>query len=144
MKQDKVVAVVIDTYKSQKLLNLATRMIEKCSFIQDIYLIGSIPISNINFIKIDNIIIGSGTLFIEQKFIFNGSKCGHIEDIIVDNMYRNKGYGKMLVEHLIKCAIVQKCYKIVLSCSDDVQEFYTKCGFEKRGNNMSMLLDKMI
>jgi len=99
---------------------------------------------SVHVLKIDNIIIGSGTLFIEQKFIFNGSKCGHIEDIIVDNMYRNKGYGKMLVEHLIKCAIVQKCYKIVLSCSDDVQEFYTKCGFEKRGNNMSMLLDKMI
>ena len=32
-------------------------------------------------------IIGSTTLFIEQKFIHNGGKVGHIEDVVVSKEY---------------------------------------------------------
>ena len=38
-------------------------------------------------IEYDNIIIASGTLLIEQKFINNCGKVGHIEDIVVDGGY---------------------------------------------------------
>jgi len=46
----------------------------------------------------NNKIVGSITLIIEQKFIYNLGKIGHIEDVFVDNNYRNKGIGSDLIK----------------------------------------------
>ena len=46
-------------------------------------------------------IVGSGTLLIENKIIHNFKNVAHIEDIVVDKNSRGKGYGKILINHLI-------------------------------------------
>ena len=83
--------------------------------------------------EIDGIIIGT-------KFIFNISYVGHIEDIFIDEKYRNMNIGKKLVEHCVNIAKNKECYKIICVCLDDVKNFYLKCGFELRGNFMSKLI----
>lgn len=82
-------------------------------------------------------IIGCGTIIIEPKFIHNLSYVGHIEDIVIDNNYRGKGYGKILIDHLCDLGIMKGCYKIILDCSDENVLFYEKCGFKRKGNEMA-------
>ena len=57
----------------------------------------------IKVILIDNKIVASGTLFIEQKIIHGMAKVGHIEDIVVDNNCRGKGLGKRVVILVLLC-----------------------------------------
>ena len=82
--------------------------------------------------EIDNKIVASGTLLIEQKIIRNFGKVGHIEDIVVDNKYNGHGIGKKLLEELKKYAKNNNCYKVILDCRDEVINFYEKCGFSKK------------
>ena len=84
-----------------------------------------------------NNIIASGTLLIENKIIHNISKVAHIEDIVTDNKFRGKGYGKMMIEYLIEKAKEHQVYKIILNCSDENIKFYEKCGFELKSNQMA-------
>ena len=84
-----------------------------------------------------NNIIASGTLLIENKIIHNMGKVAHIEDIVTDNKFRGKGYGKMMIEYLIEKAKEHQVYKIILNCSDENIKFYEKCGFELKSNQMA-------
>ena len=81
-------------------------------------------------------IIGTGTILFEQKFIHNISLYSHIEDIIIKKEYRGYGYGKKLIEHLIKVCKQNNCYKILLDCESKLEYFYEKCGFENKGSQM--------
>ena len=90
--------------------------------------------------EIDGKIIGTVKLMIETKFIFNISYVAHIEDIFIDENYRNLNIGKKLVKHCINIAKNKNCYKIICVCLDNVKKFYLKCDFELRGNFMSQLL----
>ncbi len=81
-------------------------------------------------------IIGATTLFIEQKFIHDGGKVGHIEDVVVRQGYQGKGVGKMIVTALLKHAEKKGCYKTILDCTDDLIPFYNKIGFKKHSNAM--------
>ncbi|KAK2079404.1 hypothetical protein QBZ16_003095 [Prototheca wickerhamii] len=38
-------------------------------------------------------VVGSASLVIEQKFLRNGGKCGHIEDVVVDSACRGHRLG---------------------------------------------------
>lgn len=96
--------------------------------------------SEIWIIEIDNKIIASATIIFEYKFIFDISCLAHIEDVIVDINYRRKGYGKILINYLTKIAKNNNCYKITLDCNDTNINFYNACDFEKRGNQMCLLL----
>lgn len=40
-------------------------------------------------------IIATGTLVIEKKFTHNTGKVGHIEDVVVDVLYRKQKLGSM-------------------------------------------------
>lgn len=91
-------------------------------------------------IEVDGIIIGSGTICYEYKFIRNISKVAHIEDIIIGENYRGKNYGTLLIDHLIKIAQNSNCYKIILNCSDNLEGFYAKSGLIKTGICMSLYL----
>ena len=96
-----------------------------------------------NFIyiyKLNNKIIGSIKLIIETKFIFNISNVAHIEDVIVDEKYRNLGIGKKLINKCMEESKKNNCYKIIAVCSEDNKQFYIKCGLEHRGCFMSKLL----
>lgn len=86
----------------------------------------------------NNDVIGTGTMFIENKVIHNFGKVAHIEDVVIDNKYRGKGLGKILINFLTEKAITEKCYKIILDCNEKNKIFYEKCGFKSNGYNMSI------
>ena len=81
-------------------------------------------------------IIGSTTLFIEQKFIHNGGKVGHIEDVVVSKEYEGRGIGFKLVNSLLEKARVMNCYKTILDCQDELIPFYERIGFKQESNQM--------
>lgn len=79
-------------------------------------------------------IVGSTTLLIETKFIHNGGKVGHIEDVVVDKEHQKKGIGEKIVIYLLGIAKEQGCYKTILDCADEVKPFYEKLGFKHNAN----------
>jgi glucosamine-phosphate N-acetyltransferase len=81
--------------------------------------------------KEDHNIIGTATLLIEQKFIHNGGKVGHIEDVVTRKGYEGKGVGSEIIKELIKIAKENGCYKVILDCDEKVTRFYEKIGFKK-------------
>ena len=84
----------------------------------------------------DGKIVGSTTLFIEQKFIHDGGLVGHIEDVVVRKDYEGKGIGIKLVMSMLECAKEKNCYKTILDCKDDVKQFYERIGFKHESNGM--------
>ena len=83
---------------------------------------------------IEGKIVGSTTLLIETKFIHNGGRVGHIEDVVVDKEYQRKGIGEKIVMYLLRYAKDQGCYKTILDCGDEVKPFYEKLGFKHNAN----------
>jgi len=83
-----------------------------------------------------NKIIASATLLIEYKLIHQCGKVGHIEDVVVDQNYRGKGLGKMLLEHCLIKAQEKACYKVILDCNENNITFYAKLGLIKKENQM--------
>ena len=81
-------------------------------------------------------IVGTTTLFIEQKFIHDGGLVGHIEDVVVRKDYEGKGIGIKLVTSMLERAEEKNCYKTILDCKDDVKKFYEKIGFKRESNCM--------
>lgn len=49
-------------------------------------------------------IIATATLVVELKFIRGCSKCGHIEDVVVDSTYRGLRLGLRVIEALMTAA----------------------------------------
>ena len=84
----------------------------------------------------DNIVVGSTTLLIEQKFIHQGGLVGHIEDVVVRKDYEGTGIGIKLVLSLLEYAKKKQCYKTILDCNDNVKPFYEKIGFKYESNCM--------
>jgi glucosamine-phosphate N-acetyltransferase len=83
-------------------------------------------------------VIGTATLLIEQKFIHNGGKAGHIEDVVTRKEYEGRGIGKEIMKELITIAKENGCYKIILDCDEKVIKFYEKIGFRKHSLMMRM------
>jgi glucosamine-phosphate N-acetyltransferase len=83
---------------------------------------------------IEGKIVGSTTLLIETKFIHNGGKVGHIEDVVVDKEHQRKGIGEKIIMYLLRYAKDQGCYKTILDCADEVKPFYEKLGFKHNAN----------
>ncbi len=84
--------------------------------------------------------IAIGSLLIMEHLIHNGSKSGLIEDVAVKKDMHGQGYGKVMVNHLVKQARKLKCYKATLDCDDFNLTFYLKCGFQRYANQMRMNL----
>ena len=93
-------------------------------------------------VKQDGDLIGSITILIEQKFIHNGGKVGHIEDVVTKKGYEGMGVGKALVLKALSFAKENQCYKVVLDCSRSNVGFYKKIGF--REHEISMRMDLQI
>jgi len=79
-------------------------------------------------------IVGSTTLLIETKFIHNGGRVGHIEDVVVDKEHQRNGIGEKIIIYLLRYAKEHGCYKTILDCTDDVKPFYEKLGFKHNAN----------
>jgi glucosamine-phosphate N-acetyltransferase len=76
-------------------------------------------------------IVGIATIIIEQKFIRNGGKVGHIEDVATNKDYERKGIASAIIQKLISIAKEQGCYKVILDCSEENKPFYKKNGFKE-------------
>ena len=85
---------------------------------------------------LDGKVVGSTTLLIETKFIHDGGKVGHIEDVVVAKQHQGKGIGEKIVSSLLEHAKKNNCYKTILDCSDDLKPFYEKIGFKRHSNCM--------
>lgn len=83
-----------------------------------------------------NIVVGSATLIVEQKFIHDGGKVGHIEDVVVRKDYQGYGVGAKIVRALLRQAEKSNCYKTILDCTNDLIPFYNKLGFVYHSNCM--------
>ncbi len=73
--------------------------------------------------------IAIGSVVITDRLIHNGGHIAFIEDVAVLKRYQGKGYGRQLVKHLTDHAQRAGAYKVILSCSEENEEFYEKCGF---------------
>tara|TARA_Y100000590_G_scaffold461745_1_gene624044 strand:- start:2840 stop:3274 length:435 start_codon:yes stop_codon:yes gene_type:complete len=90
----------------------------------------------IHVAEINSKIVGSTTLFIEQKFIHDGGKVGHIEDVVVSKEFEGREIGMKLVISLLEKAKIMNCYKTILDCNDELIPFYERIGFKKEANQM--------
>ena len=83
--------------------------------------------------KVNDNIVGIGTILIEKKIIHSFKSVGHIEDIVIDKEHIGKKYGKYLIKYLLDKARLNNCYKAILDCNVDIQGFYEYCGFKNKG-----------
>ena len=90
-------------------------------------------------VKFKNELIGSGKILIEEKFY---NPVGHIEDIVVDKEFRNKGIGSIILKELISIGKKYLCYKIILSAKEELDKFYTNNGFLKSENEYRMIFQE--
>lgn len=69
-----------------------------------------------------------------QVQLHRAKKRGYIEDLIVDENYRNKGIGKSLLENAVSYARDNDCEVVDLTSyitNDNAHRFYEKNGFIK-------------
>ena len=84
-------------------------------------------------IENNNIICGTITLLIENKFIYGGKSLGHIEDLVVHDEYRKSGLGTQLIDYCIDYAKQNNCKKVALCSRIDAQKFYENKEFQTIG-----------
>lgn len=100
----------------------------------------SFPNYNIYTLKVNNKIVSTAKLLIENKLY---EPVGHIEDVVTDKEHRCKGYGKILINYLKHIAFEKNnCYKIVLSSKESLNDFYKSCGLERTGYSFSLYKNK--
>jgi glucosamine-phosphate N-acetyltransferase len=84
---------------------------------------------------------GVASLYILEKLMHNGSNVGLIEDVAVASNSQGKGIGRLLINKLVDLAKEERCYKVILNCSDENVGFYEKCGFSQREVQMRIDID---
>lgn len=89
-------------------------------------------------IEYKNEIIGTASLHVLKKLTHSGSHVGLIEDVCVLKKYSGKGLGRGLIDTLVDIAKDEKCYKVILNCSEENVGFYKKCGFEQKEVQMRL------
>ncbi|KAN0076281.1 Acyl-CoA N-acyltransferase [Elaphomyces granulatus] len=83
------------------------------------------------------LVVGTGSLIVERKFIHSLGVVGHIEDIAVAREQQGKKLGLRLIQSLDYIAEQVGCYKSILDCSEPNEGFYLKCGFRRAGLEMA-------
>ena len=91
-------------------------------------------------IELDGLLVGTGSLLIERKFIHECGLVGHIEDVVVNTQYRGQGLGRILIEFLTNLAREAGCYKVILDASEEKAAFYERCGFVRKNCGMALYL----
>ena len=80
--------------------------------------------------------VGIGSIILSERLIHNGAIVAEIEDVSVHKDFHGRGYGKLLVKHLIKVAKKSGAYKCILCCSDENIGFYLRVGMSRYHNQM--------
>jgi glucosamine-phosphate N-acetyltransferase len=92
-------------------------------------------------IEKNEIIIGTLKVIIEHKLHNNLRPVGHIEDVVVHELYRKQGLGTLFIEHAKRVCADHNCYKIVLACNKDNIDFYKHSNFIEKGAEMTIYLE---
>ena len=79
---------------------------------------------NIFLYIIDGIPVGIITILHEKKLIHDCKSVLHIEDLVVDPLYRNNGVAQKLINYCIEYGKKINCYKIILDCKEYLKKFY--------------------
>lgn len=85
-----------------------------------------------------NKIVASASILLEQKFIHGGGIVAHLEDVVVDEAYRCNQLGKKLIANIVEKARESGAYKIIADCKPELLSFYSKNGFEKKGEQIAI------
>jgi glucosamine-phosphate N-acetyltransferase len=85
-----------------------------------------------------NKIVASASIFLEQKFIHGGGIVAHLEDVVVDQSYRGNQLGQKLIANIVEITKNSCAYKIIADCKPELLSFYSKNGFEKRGEQIAI------
>ncbi|XP_078035463.1 glucosamine 6-phosphate N-acetyltransferase isoform X2 [Augochlora pura] len=84
-------------------------------------------------------IVANASLVAELKFIHNCGVRGFLQDVVVDNNYRGKHFGKLIVKIVLQLARYLRCYKLSLECRDNLIPFYESLDFKREPNNANSL-----
>lgn len=79
----------------------------------------------------NNVVIGYLSYRIKEKY----SKKLDIDQLVIDEKYRNHGLGKKLIEEVKKIALDNNCDRIELNCwmfNENALEMYEHIGFKKQ------------
>ena len=85
-----------------------------------------------------NKIVASASILLEQKFIHGGGIVAHLEDVVVDQSYRGNQLGQKLIANIVEKAQQSGAYKIIADCKPELVSFYSKNGFEKKGDQIAI------
>ena len=77
--------------------------------------------------KCEGALISANDTDVSGGFITFSQKISLITDIYTNEQYRNKGYGKEIVEKLLNLSVNKNVYLI---SKENNLEFYKKCGFD--------------
>lgn len=105
--------------------------------LQEIEKTGIITIFVVEF---EGKIVANTTNIREPKFIRNLMYVDHIEEVVVDKDHRNNKLGSSLLQLSIDFARESNCYKIILDTTDTMVGYYSKQGFNRKGNQMVIYL----
>lgn len=84
--------------------------------------------------EIDDKIIGFCSLTVKNN-LWQAGNLGHIDELIIDNEYRGKGYGKTMIDAISEIAKKEKCKRVELDTAfhrKDAHRFYESIGYENR------------
>ena len=77
-------------------------------------------------------ILGSLALIIVPNLSHTGRPWAQVENVVVDETARSRGYGEQLMRYALDAAREAGCYKLVLTSNkrrSDAHRFYTRIGF---------------
>jgi glucosamine-phosphate N-acetyltransferase len=127
--------ITLDDYEAYtNLISQLASHFEKYDYKVYKHLIEKLPqYYHIFMYELEGKVIGTVKILIEQKWYSEKCYLAHIEDVVIDKLYRGQGYGKALMESVLQFCKDQHCYKVVLYCSDRNVPFYEKTGFIREG-----------
>ena len=81
--------------------------------------------------EVENTIVGTVKVLKEYKLHNNLTIMAHVEDVAVDEKYRNMKIASKLLEKTLD--YTKDCYKTTLSCKHELKPLYEKLGFCQTG-----------
>jgi glucosamine-phosphate N-acetyltransferase len=87
-------------------------------------------------------VIGFGSLSLKDDLWPEG-RVAYVDELVVDDKYRNKGIGSQLLERLVATAQQKSCCRIELTSAfyrKDSHRFYERHGFSSRAYVFSKVL----
>jgi len=91
----------------------------------------------------DGAVIGTLVLSVLPGFAHGISPFAIVEYVVVDEAYRSKGIGRLLMEYVITRAKETGCYKVILTSDkrrERAHEFYRSLGFEASAHGFRLYL----